>query len=183
MSVSYLLKGFVDRFAYTFHRPRYFDKYAVGLAVAGGIGLKETLEYIRMFAGSWGFQYVGDLRYADPPLGTELRRFMPEKDRTEEVARILHELMRTRPPRKLSRNDHLFFHAMRAVYSRMEPYSPTDYAYWRDRGWLEPGTRYFTEDARAGLLKSLYPRFVAWMMGRALDRQNNNSEDSEGRER
>jgi multimeric flavodoxin WrbA len=171
MSVSYLLKGFVDRCAYTFHRPRYFDKYAVGLAVAGGIGLKEALDYIEMFSGSWGFQYVGGLRYADPPRGTNLPRFMPEKDRTEEVARRLHHLMRTKPPRRLSRNDHLFFHAMRTVYSRMEEYSPADYAYWKGKGWLEPGVRYFTEDARAGLLKSLYPRFVAWMMGRALDKQ------------
>jgi hypothetical protein len=53
----------------------------------------------------------------------------------------------------------------------MEPYSPADYAYWKERGWLEPGASYFTDHARGAFLKSIYPRFVAWMMGRAMDRR------------
>jgi multimeric flavodoxin WrbA len=171
MHVSYLLKLFVDRFAFTFHRPRYFGKYAVGLAVTGGIGLAEALEYIRMFAGAWGFEYVGDLKYVDPPRNTTMPRFVREKDRGREVARELHHRLRTKPVRRLTRDDHLMFHAMRAVYGRMEAYSPTDYAYWRDHGWLAPEARYFTEHARVGFFKSLYPRFVAWVMGRAMDRE------------
>lgn len=186
MNISYLLKRFVDRLAYTFHRPRYFDKYAVGLAVAGGIGLKETLEYIRMFAGAWGFEYVDELRYIDPPRNSSLPRLGQERDRTEEVARTLHHLMKAKPVRQLTRNDHLFFHAMRAVYRRMETYSPTDYAYWKERGWLDPKTRYFTDHARVGFLKSIYPRCIAWVMGRAMDRQAaklRNSEELDANER
>jgi multimeric flavodoxin WrbA len=170
MHVSYLLKTFVDRFAFTFHRPRFFGKYAVGLAVTGGIGLTETLQYIRMFSGAWGFEYVGDLRYADPPKGTGLPRLNREKDRTEEVARELHRRMRTKPMRRLTLNDHLMFHVMRTVYGRMEPFSPEDFTYWRGQGWLDPDARYFTEHARTGFFPTLYARFVAWMMGRSMDR-------------
>jgi len=172
MHVSYLFKRFVDRSAYTFHRPRYFGKYAVGLAVTGGIGLKEALEYIRMCAGTWGFEYVADLRYVDPPRGTKMGRFTDEPDRTARVARELHSLMATKPPRRVSKNDHLMFHAMRAVYERMEERSPADYGYWKERGWLDPRTRYFTEHARVGYLKSVYPRFVAWMIRRALRKRD-----------
>lgn len=182
MHVSYLLKRFVDRFAFSFHRPRYFDKYAVGLAVSGGIGLKEALGYIRMFAGAWGFEYVGDLRYVDPPRNTALPRLRTEKDRTDEVARRLHDRMRTKPPRRLTADDHLMFHAMRAVYGRMEAFSPLDYAYWKDRGWLEPRARYFTRHARVGLIKSLYPRALAWLMGRAIGRQIAKLERSRSRD-
>jgi multimeric flavodoxin WrbA len=171
MHVSFLMKQFIDRLAYTFHRPRYFGKYAVGMAVTGGIGLNETLEYIRMFASTWGFEYVDDLRYVDPPRNTSMPRLRSERDRTEEIARRLHSKMRTKPARRLSRDDHLMFHAMRAVYGRMEPYSPADYAYWKERGWLGPNARYFTDHARLGVLKSIYPRFIAWVMGRAIDRQ------------
>lgn len=171
MHISYLLKRFVDRMAYTFHRPRYFGKYAVGLAATGGIGLKEALGYVRMFAGTWGFEYVDDLRYVDPPRNSSLPRFVEETDRTEEVARKLHALMQTKPARRLTTNDHLAFHAMRAVYGRMEPYSPRDFEYWEAQGWLDPNARYFTEHARVGLLKSIYPRLVAWMMGRSMDRR------------
>ncbi len=172
MHVSYLFKLFVDRFAYTFHRPRYFGKYAVGLAATGGIGLDETLKYIRMFAGAWGFEYVGDLRYVDPPRGTTLPRLSGEKNRCDEMARTFHHLMKTKPPRRLSLNDHLMFHVMRTVYGRMEHYSPQDYTYWCEQGWLEPGTRYFTEHSRPSFLKELYAKFVAWMMGRSMDKQD-----------
>lgn len=171
MHVSYLLKRFVDRLAYTFHRPRYFDKFAVGLGVTAGIGLTEALEYIKMFAGAWGFEYAGELRYVDPPRNSNLPRFAEEKDHTHKVARRLYHLMKTKPPRKLTRTDHLCFHVMRAVYGRMEKYSPTDYAYWKNQGWLEPGIRYFTSHARAGPVKSLYARCIAWLTGRAMDRQ------------
>ena len=60
---------------------------------------------------------------------------------------------------------------MRAGYSRMEQFSPTDYAYWKAKGWLEPATFFFTDHARVGFLKGIYPRCVAWMMGRSIDRE------------
>ena len=170
MHVSYLMKRFVDRFASTFHRPRYFGKYSVAMAVTGGVGLSEALKYVRLFAGSWGFEHVGELRYVDPPRNTALPRMVEEKDRTDEVARALFDAVSARAPRRLGVKDHLHFHVMRAVYKRMKPYSPADYQYWKERGWLEPGTRYFSENARAGILKSLYPRFVAWLLGRSMDK-------------
>ncbi|MBD3367148.1 MAG: hypothetical protein GF405_03095 [Candidatus Eisenbacteria bacterium] len=80
-------------------------------------------------------------------------------------------MMKAKPPRRLSLNDHLMFRVMRTVYGRMEDYSPADYAYWREQGWLEPKARYFTEHARPVLLKELYARFVAWIMGRSMDKQ------------
>jgi multimeric flavodoxin WrbA len=35
MHVSYHMKLFIDRFSCTFHRPRYFGKYAISVAVPG----------------------------------------------------------------------------------------------------------------------------------------------------
>jgi multimeric flavodoxin WrbA len=170
MHVSYLLKTFVDRFAYRFHRPAYFGKYAVGLAATGGMGLKEALAYIRMFAGTWGFEYVDGLRYVDPPRGTRLRRMVKEPDRTEDVASRLVRLLETRPPRRLAYNDYLHFHAMRAVYSRAESFLPTDHAYWREKGWLDPEAAYFTTHVRGNPVLGAAARAVAWMLGKKLDR-------------
>lgn len=177
MHVSFLMKTLIDRMAYTFHRPGCFGKYAVALAVTGAVGQKETLAYLRTVARAWGFEYVDGLSYTDPPRGTSIPRFSGSRDRAGDVARRLHRLLLTRPARRLSLNDHLMFHVMRAVYRRMEDFSPADYAYWSERGWLEPGARYFTEHARAGLLKSLYPRALAWFVGRAMDRRIAKLED------
>jgi hypothetical protein len=41
MHATYLFKLFVHRFAYTFHRPRYFGKYLIGAAAAVYSRLKE----------------------------------------------------------------------------------------------------------------------------------------------
>jgi hypothetical protein len=123
-----------------------------------------------MFAGSWGFQYVGDLRYICPPRGTELRPFTSEPDRTDKVAADLVDLMRTRPPRRLRYNDYLHFHAMRAVYGRAEDFLPTDHAYWKEKGWLEPGADYFAANVRGNPVLSAAARAVAWMLGRKLDK-------------
>lgn len=172
MHISCLLKRFVDRFACLFHRQRYFDAFAIGLAVTGGVGLKEARGYIRMFAGAWGFRYLGDLRYVDVPRNTALVPLMKEKDRTDEMARRFHRAVTKKPPHKLIANDYLHFHPLRAVYGRMEQFSPTDYTYWKKQGWLEKGISYFTPHAEGNILKSLYPRFPAWMLGRNIDKQN-----------
>lgn len=178
MHISSLLKRFVDRLAYTFHRPRYFGRYALGLCVTGGIGLKPALQYIRMFSGAWGFEHIGSLRYIDPPRHSAMPRLMKTKDRTRDMAGKLHELMRTKPARRLTSGDYLMFHMMRAVYKRMKPFAPVDHAYWQEQGWLASGARYFTEHARTGVLKSLYPRLAAWCMGRVIDKELAKSENT-----
>lgn len=179
MHISYLLKRFVDRIAYTFHRPRYFDSFAVGMGVTGGIGLNEALSYIRMFAGSWGFRYIGDLRYIDPPQNTDMIPLMNEPDRTEEIASKLVRAIRENPPRKLSKNDYLHFYAMREVYARAASFLPTDHAYWKNQGWLDPRATYFTKHVKGNMLKSLLPRFMAWMMGRKIETGIQKSDDSD----
>jgi hypothetical protein len=35
--------GIIGPFAHNFHRPRYFDKYALAVAVSGNVGLRDTL--------------------------------------------------------------------------------------------------------------------------------------------
>ncbi len=110
-------------------------------------------------------------RYVDPPVGTGFPHVASNDDHTEETAHRLHSRMTRRPPRRVSMQDCLQFHCMRAVYSRMEPFSPTDYTYWKERGWLDAGARYFTPDARGSRIKGLVPRVVAWMIGRGFDRE------------
>jgi multimeric flavodoxin WrbA len=171
MHVSYLLKTFMDRFAYNFHRPRYFGKYAVGLAVAGVTGLNETLDYIKMVSSSWGYEYLGDMRYIDTPTVMAVEGFVDVKDKTEDVTRRLHRAITTRPPRSLTMKDYMHFHMMRAAYSRMEAVAPVDYAYWKDKGWLDPGVNYFMSHVKGSVLKSLAPRFIAWVVGRSIDKK------------
>lgn len=161
MHISYLLKTFIDRFAYTFHRPMYMDKYAAGIVTTGGLGLEETLKYIKGVAVCWGFYYIDGLGLITPP--KPIPKLLPHKDRTDEVAQKFYKAVREKKQRKLSITDSLHFRAMQAVYEKLEKYSPTDYAYWKDRGWLDPKARYFT-DAKIYMLKEFIAKIMVWLM-------------------
>ena len=170
MHVSYLMKGFIDRFAYTFHRPRYFGKYALAVAVAGNVGLKPTLKYLRDTACTMGFDCVDQLGYLAAPKNTPLRTIATQKDRTDEVVRTFYTAIKEQRPKKLTFVDHLGFRLMQASYARLETLSPTDYAYWRDKGWIEKDTRYFHDNVRRNPLYDTIARFAGWMTGRQVDR-------------
>lgn len=161
MHISYLLKTFIDRFAYTFHRPMYMDKYAIGIVTTGGLGLDETLKYIKGIAVCWGFYYIDSLGLITPP--KPIPMLLPHKDRTDEVAEKFYTAINEKKQRRLSITDSLHFRAMQAVYEKLEKYSPTDYAYWKDRGWLDPKARYFT-DAKINIFKEFIAKIMTGMM-------------------
>lgn len=65
-NVSGLMKNFIDRFAYVFHRPRFFDQKAMILSTTSGAGLKETLDYLKKLE-IWGFGTPVELGVITPP--------------------------------------------------------------------------------------------------------------------
>jgi multimeric flavodoxin WrbA len=170
MHVSYLMKTFIDRFAYNLHRPRYFGKYALAVAVTGNIGLKPTLKYLNDVACGVGFDCVDQLGTLAAPKNTPLRIISTRKDRTDEVAAKFYRAMAEKRPRKLTFIDHLGFRLMQASYARLEEMSPTDYQHWKERGWLDTKTRYFHDNVRGNWVLDLLARFVGWMTGRQIDK-------------
>jgi multimeric flavodoxin WrbA len=169
MHVSYLFKRFVDRFACTFHRPCYWGKYALTVAVAGNIGLKETNEYMKDVACAWGFEVVDKLSYRMVPKNTPLRAIAIQKDRTDEVVQKFYTTIKEKPLQKLSFKDHFTFRIMQASYARLETLSPRDYEYWKGKGWLEPKTVYFHQNVRANWLFDRVAWLVGWLTGRQID--------------
>jgi len=169
MHVSYLFKQFVDRFACTFHRPRYFGKYALTVAVAGNIGLKETNKYLKDMAVAWGFEVVDELGYRMAPKRTPMRAIASQEDRTDEAVRNFYTAINEQKPRKLTFKDHFTFRIMQASYARLESMSPTDYQYWKDKGWLEKDTVYFYNNVRANWFMDRVAAFIGWMSGRQID--------------
>jgi len=170
MHVSYLMKAFIDRFACTFHRPRFFCKYAMGVVVTGNMGAKETLSYLKMTAKVWGFDYVGGLAYAMAPRNTSMKVSAFKKDRTDAVVEEFYQAIRSQRPQRLSFSDLMMFQMMRAVYQKLETMSPYDYQYWKEKGWFEPKTKYFCENVKINPLKQAVVRFVTWIIKRQMEK-------------
>jgi multimeric flavodoxin WrbA len=169
MHVSYLFKQFVDRFSCTFHRPRYWGKYALTVAVAGNVGLKETNKYLSDVAMAWGFEVVDTLAYRMAPRNTSMRTIATQKDRTEQALEGFYRAIREKAPRKLTFRDHFTFRIMQASYARLETMSPTDYQYWKEKGWLEREAVYFHDNVRPNWLYDRVTRAIGWMTARQID--------------
>ena len=55
------MKNFMERLGYEGHRPRFYDKYAMVIAVCGMFGAKETNEFMEGIFTSFGFNVVSSL--------------------------------------------------------------------------------------------------------------------------
>lgn len=170
MHVSYLLKNLIDRMAYTFHRPRYFGKYALVMAVAGNIGLNETLEYMEMTAIAWGFECIGKIGYTAAPKNTTMTVPPVKKDNTDKFVEQMYTAIKQRKPRNLTIRDHMTFRIMQTVYSKLKEMSPYDYNYWMQNGWLDMKKKYFFDNVKHKILGDSIARFVARLMGRQMDK-------------
>jgi multimeric flavodoxin WrbA len=171
MHVSYLLKTLIDRMAYIFHRPRFFNKYALTMSVAGNIGLKETNRYLSQVADAWGFEVVGNLSYRMVPKNTPMTIPPIKNDNTNEILERFYRKIKEKKPRKLSFTDHITFRLMQAVYKRFETMSPYDHQYWNEKGWFEKESVYFYSPVKRNIIYDLIAKFVAWMMGRQMDKE------------
>ena len=161
MSVSGPMKIFIDRFSYTFHRPEYFGKYACLLITTGFMGHKNVLKYLDLVARIWGFEISGRVGLVTP---VPLPAFRKEKNRTtigtgaEEFAGALKSGKLKKP----SIRDVVIFHGQRAAFKQLEKISPADYQYWRDKGWLDRNTRFFT-DVPVNQVYTVIGMIVGWL--------------------
>jgi len=59
--ITALMKEFIGRLSYEAHRPRFYDKYAMVMAVCGMFGAKEANEYMNGIFTTYGFSVVSSL--------------------------------------------------------------------------------------------------------------------------
>ncbi len=142
MNVSALMKLFVDRLSYIFHRPRFFDKKALLLSTTGALGLKEVLDYLKLVASIWGFEVSHSVGIVTPPVPVQGKQD-PQNDRKlkEAAFAFYNSLQKKRHSPTLK--DTLVFRAQKASFGEFGQSSPADYAYWKEKGWLSPETKYY----------------------------------------
>lgn len=146
-NVSWLMKNFIDRFAYVCHRPRFHGKKALVISTTGGVGLRRVLSLLAFPATTWGFTVVHKLGVRVPPGPLPAKVVEKEAAKTaRDVERAAHKFFQavasTEPlsPGLLKLGQFIF---QKDVFARGEDSSNVDYQYWKSKGWLENGARYF----------------------------------------
>jgi multimeric flavodoxin WrbA len=133
MGVPGIMKNFIDRFAYTLHRPLFFDKVFLAVATVGGImGLKQTLEQVAVLSS--GGRLAAKLGISCPPI--TFAGFDKKADRSiRKASEKLYRLLQ-RPRRKLPGfGDWAYFHSFKA-FTGFESYRkvcPADYSYYKEK--------------------------------------------------
>lgn len=126
-NVSGLMKNFSDRFAYTHHRPKFFEKKVL-LVASGGAGLDKTLTGLSLAVG--GPKVVGKLAVLAPPwpLKDSAKR-KNEKNTRVAAAKFYQSLKNTHLPTP-TLTELLMFKFFKATSKECQTWLPADYEFY-----------------------------------------------------
>ncbi|NSW84063.1 MAG: flavodoxin family protein [Syntrophothermus sp.] len=144
------MKNFLDRFAYYYHRPKFFDKTFTAIVTQGFFGGKDVQKYLEVMGENFGFQVTKGscLTTLDPMTENQQKKLIQEIKKA--AARFYKELMRSSPPTPSLFRLMMFRMARTNVMVLDKKYS--DYHYFKDKGWFENDYYY---DTNLGLIKKL----------------------------
>jgi NAD(P)H-dependent FMN reductase len=166
MNVSWLMKLFMDRLAYTLHRPRFFGQRVLLVATTGAVGLKETLNQLEVMRYA-GFRLAKKVGISAPvtPEGQQAA-LAGLRSAADDFRRAV--LDRGLPIPSLT--EVMTFEIQRSVFALLEDCHPCDYEYFSRRGWFEPARRFYV-DARVSPWKHILARLLAARIRRRMEKE------------
>ncbi len=137
MTVPALLKNFIDRLAYLCHRPAYQGKKAMILCTSAGSGLKETLSYMEMIAGAWGYNVTGKCGLITAPWPPTVNMEKKNNRKLQKTAQIFSKSLQSKD-KKVSFQDYMGFRIFKNVAENVTEYMPADYEFYKDKDYYYP---------------------------------------------
>jgi multimeric flavodoxin WrbA len=160
--VSGLLKVFLDRLGFVFHRPRFFGKTFTSIVTQGIYGGRGIVKYLDFAGAGLGFNTVkGSYFTAFDPM-TETERQKRDKALAGQSRRFYERMKRI--PYPVPSLLKLVAFRMGRTGMRLElDDSSFDYRYYRDKGWFDSDYFYPTRlgpfnKAAGGLAESIQAR-------------------------
>jgi multimeric flavodoxin WrbA len=149
--VSAMMKIFLDRLGFVFHRPRFFGKTYTSIVTQGIYGGRKIVKYLDFIGMGLGFNTVkGTCSTAFDPM-TDKERQKRDKALTRQSQRFFKRLVK--PGYPVPQLLKLMAFRMGRTSMRLElDESSRDWTYYRDQGWFESDYFYPT---RLGPVKKL----------------------------
>ncbi len=147
--VSAIMKTFLDRLGFVFHRPLFFGKTLTSIVVQGSFGGGKIAKYLDFVGNGLGFSTVkGTCNMTLEPITAKQQQKI-DRALAGQSRRFHKRLMKPAYPvpalLKL-----LIFRASRTAMSRMLDDKSRDYRYYAEKGWFASDYYYPT---RLGVLK------------------------------
>jgi multimeric flavodoxin WrbA len=147
--VSGMMKVFLDRFGFAFHRPRYFGKAFTSIVTQGISGGNKIVEYLDFVGSNLGFNTVkgASLTALDPRTEKDQQRIDRAlfKQSKHFYAMLVKPAFPVPTLFKL-----MLFRVFRTMINQMLDESSHDFRYFSEKGWFESEYYYPT---RLGALK------------------------------
>jgi NAD(P)H-dependent FMN reductase len=141
--VSALMKNFLDRFAYFYHRPKFFSKTCTAIVTQGIFGGNKIRKYLETMGRNFGFQVTKGscLTTWNPMTEPQKKRLTAEM---KKAAERFHAGLAQPfpPPPSLARL--MIFRMHRASIMALDE-GFRDYRYFKEMGWFESDYYYDTE--------------------------------------
>lgn len=179
-NMTTLMKNFMDRFAFTMHRPRFFKQYTLIVAVSRGSGLKETIASISSVKYC-GFNIVDSLGlgiYDFDKVSKKTKMMIDKKILT--ASKRFYKTVNEKIPYAPSLDNLLQFRAQQAVVPLLKSYQPYDYAYGGERGWFDKKRRYYV-DAKINPIKDWMANVIAGTAHRYVNKELRNIQNEKVR--
>ena len=160
-TVTSLMKNFFDRFAYLFHRPKYFHKNILVLSTTIAVGLKQTLKYLEK-AGNWGFDEVHKLGVMNYPFLPDKLKLKIQVEINSVVDKFYHSLTSNKPCSP-TLNDLIHFQVMRMLPVLSKEYWAADYEYYKDKMDLD-----YYYPVRINIFKKLLSKVIGYRINKSM---------------
>jgi multimeric flavodoxin WrbA len=169
MQISWLMKVLVDRMAHHCHRPRFFNQKAIAIATTGGIGLKETLNYLELVAGAWGLNFVDKLGLQTPPWPKSSKAYSSDEEKIKITAKIFYKALEKKDRRNPSLMEYVGFRIFKEMSNSLKEYLPADYHFYKNHE-----NYYYDTDISfvKKIIASIMLKIIFFMMRDNFDKEN-----------
>ncbi len=128
-NVSGLMKNFIDRMAYIFHRPRFFQQRGMVLSSTAGSGLNETLDYLENLH-IWGFGKMIKLGVIYPPWPASEGLKKKNRGKIKDASLKFFKNLKKGGLSKPTFTEYVHFRFMKFM-SEMKEYMPADHEFYK----------------------------------------------------
>lgn len=142
-NISWIMKNFLDRFAYRCHRPEFHGKKAMLVVSTGAVGLGFVALLLSFILGTMGFITCAKVGVTfPPPHEKDEKKLKKETSRLIRQTNVFYKKLINTKPVKPSFVKLLTFKMQQKAFLKA-PQNLADFKFWKEKGWLEKTEDYY----------------------------------------
>lgn len=142
-NLSWIMKNFLDRFAYRCHRPDFHGKKAMVVISTGAVGLEVVGSILSFIIGTMGFITCAKVGLTYAPLHErDNKKLMKEMKRLNKRVDLFYDKIINKKVIKPSFIKLLTFKMQQRAFSKA-PQDSADFKFWNGKGWLDRKENYY----------------------------------------